>query len=188
MKLFFIILIILIFIPIPLKISIYYSSDNYYVKLYKFTIISKEKLKTKKHNLNSKSKSTKTKKKNLNISSMIHKKYLIKQLYNSKYKPKINIKGTLDYSLNDAAHTAISYGILSQISPIFYFALGVLFKINKFKFNIKPLFKNKFLVKFEISSIIFISIVKIIYVLIIIFKSILYSEEVNPCIGKNYDK
>ncbi|NFS81862.1 DUF2953 domain-containing protein, partial [Clostridium botulinum] len=53
---------------------------------------------------------------------------------------------------------------------------------------INPLFKDKFLVKFEISSIIFISIVNVIYTLILIFKSILYSGEVDPYIGNNYDK
>ncbi len=188
MKLFLLILMIIILAPIPLKISIYYSFDNYYIKLYKFTIISKEKIKKKKQSSNTKSKSHKKKKDSLNIFDIIHKKYLIQKLYNSKFKPKINLKGNLDYSLNDSAHTAITYGLLSQFTPIFYFVLSIPYKINKFKFNINPLFEDKFLVKFEISSIIFISIVKIIYVLIIIFKSVLYSEEVDPYIGNNYDK
>ncbi|NFO31051.1 DUF2953 domain-containing protein [Clostridium botulinum] len=188
MKLFLLILMIIILLPIPLKISIYYSFDNYYIKLYKFTIISKEKIKNKKQNSNIKSKSHKKKKDSLNILNMIHKKYLIEKLYDSKFKPKINLKGDLSYSLNDAAHTAIFYGILSQINPIFYFALSILCKINKFKFNINPIFNDKFLVKLEISSIIFISIVNVIYILILIFKSILYSEEVDPYIGNNYDK
>ena len=51
MKLFFIFFLILLifFIPIPIKFSIYYSSINYYVKLYGFTIISKKNLHIKKN-------------------------------------------------------------------------------------------------------------------------------------------
>lgn len=62
MKLFLLILMIIILVPIPLKISIYYSFDNYYIKLYKFTILSKENIKNKKQNSNIKSKSHKKRK------------------------------------------------------------------------------------------------------------------------------
>ena len=49
MILFFIFLVILLilFIPIPIKISMYYSNVDYYVKLYNLTIISKDKLRRK---------------------------------------------------------------------------------------------------------------------------------------------
>ncbi|NOW59855.1 hypothetical protein DFH83_001835 [Clostridium saccharobutylicum] len=42
MKLFLIIFIIFLifFMPIPLKITAYYTTNNYYIKLYNFTIFS----------------------------------------------------------------------------------------------------------------------------------------------------
>lgn len=188
MKLFFIILIIILFTPIPLNISIYYSRNNYYINLYKFTIMSKDKIKKNVKNSTSSCKNKKKKKESLKLLSLIHKKFLIENLYNSKFKFKIKLNGKLDYSFNDAAKTAIAYGLFSQITPILYFITNILFKIKNFKIDLNPIFEDKFLVKLEISSIIFISIAKIIYILIIIFKSILYSEEVDPYLGKNYDK
>ena len=45
MKLFYVLSVILLifFMPIPIKLSIYYSTVNYYVKLYTLTLFSKRK-------------------------------------------------------------------------------------------------------------------------------------------------
>ncbi|GAA0076139.1 hypothetical protein UT300005_05170 [Clostridium sp. CTA-5] len=189
MKLFFICLIILIIIliPFPLKISMYFSDEDYYIKLYKIIILSKKNTthnvkleKNEKEDTHKKVKRKLSKKNYFELFKKINKRYLINKLYSSKFKPFINLTGDLSYSLGDAANTAISYGILYQVCPIIYFLFNILFKTNKFKFNLNPVFKDKILVKFEISSILFFSIANIINILIIIFKCMIYSKEVDP--------
>ncbi|WP_160691515.1 DUF2953 domain-containing protein [Clostridium sp. C2-6-12] len=178
MKLFFIFLVILliIFIPIPIKFNIYYSGVNYYIKLYGVTIISQKKVKKKK-NLLSKTK-PKIKKKIINFSKLFNKvnfksleyKPLISKLYHSKFKPILKVNLFVDYSLNDAAKTAIFYGVLCQTPPIIYIILSILFKINKYNFKVNPIFEDKFFLKIETSSIFFLSLANIIYIIIILFK------------------
>ncbi|WP_313885891.1 hypothetical protein [Clostridium saccharoperbutylacetonicum] len=46
------------------------------------------------------------------------------------------------------------------------------FKIRKFNFKINPIFEDKFLLKFETSSIIFLSLANIIYITILLLKYI----------------
>ena len=41
MKIFLIIILLILLLPIPIKLSICYSKENYYIKLYKFTILKK---------------------------------------------------------------------------------------------------------------------------------------------------
>ena len=179
MKLFLIFLVILLifFIPIPIKINIYYSTVDYYVKLYGLPIISKKKstLITKHHKI----KPSTEKEPNFFRKFIIVKdlnyidfKSLILTLYNLKFKPLLKIKFSLDYSLNDAARTAIFYGILYQIPPLIYFLINIPFKTYKFNFKVNPIFKDKFLLRIETSSIIFISFANIIYIIIILFRFI----------------
>lgn len=178
MKLFFLFLVIilLIFIPIPFKFNIYFSGVNYYIKLYGITIMSQKKVEKKK-NLSPKTE-PKLKKKTINFSKLYEKidfksleyKSLISKLYHSKFKPILKISLFMDYSLNDAARTAIFYGLLCQTPPIIYLILSVLFKLNKFNFKINPIFQDKFFLKFETSSIFFLSFANIIYIIIILFK------------------
>ncbi|SFC23161.1 DUF2953 domain-containing protein [Clostridium uliginosum] len=174
----FLIILIIILIPFPLKISIYFSNEDYYIKLYKFVIVSKEK--SKNESLKKKGKKENQKNPLFNTFKKLNKKYLINKLYHTKFKPWINLKGQLDYSLGDAAHTAVSYGVLSQLCPLIYLIFNILFKSHKFKFNMNPIFKDEILVKFEISSIIFFSIANIINILIIVCKCMIYSKEVDP--------
>ncbi|WP_242982129.1 DUF2953 domain-containing protein [Clostridium sp. Maddingley MBC34-26] len=91
---------------------------------------------------------------------------------NLKFKPLLKLRLSLDYSLSDAARTALFYGILTQFPPIIYTLLKRYFKINKFKFNINPIFEDIFLLKIETTSIIFLSFANIIYITIIFFKLI----------------
>lgn len=169
MKLFFLFLVILlvIFIPIPIVFNIYYSGINYYIKLYGITIISQKKLQKKK-NLSHKSKA-KSKNKTINFNYLEYKDIILK-LYLSKFKPILKIGLFIDYSLNDAAKTAIFYGVLSQTPPIIYLILSILFKLNKFNFKVNPIFEDKFSLKIKTSSIIFLSIGNIIYIILILSK------------------
>ena len=179
MKLFFIFFVILLifFIPIPIKFNIYYSIINYYIKLYGFTIISKKKHShiIRHHKVNPSLK--KEHKiflsfyKNINLKSLEWKP-LLSNLYNSKFKPLLRIKFSLYYSLNDAAKTAIFYGVLCQAPPLIYVLLNIPFKTCKFNFKINPIFEDKFSLKIETSSIIFLSFANIIYMIIILFRLI----------------
>lgn len=178
MKLFFIFLVILIiiFIPIPIKFNIYYSGINYYIKFCGITIISQKKVEKKK-NISLKTE-LKSKKKTNNFSKLLKKidfksseyKTIISKLYNSKFKPILKINIFIDYSLNDAAKTAIFYGVLCQTPPTLYLILSILFKLNKFNFKVNPIFEDKLFLKIETSSIFFLSFANIIYIIIILLK------------------
>jgi len=180
MKLFFTFFVILLifFIPIPIKFNIYYSLVNYYVKLYGLTIISKKKsINRKKHYHKAEPSLKKEHKLFSSFYNKIDLKYidyksLISTFYNLKFKPLLKIKFSLDYSLNDAAKTAIFYGILYQIPPVIYLLINIPIKTCKFNFKINPIFEDKFLLKIETSSIIFISFANVIYIIIILFKFI----------------
>lgn len=177
MKLFFIVfgILLIFFIPIPIKLSMYFSTVDYYIKLYKITIFSKKKRKSKTDSRNSKP----VVKKEGEFFSKFYKKInfssLIKSLYhlNLKFKPSLRIKLSLDYSLNDAARTAIFYGILSQLNPIIYITLKRPFHVNRYNIKINPIFEDRFLLKIETSSIIFLSFANIIYITIIFLKILL---------------
>ncbi len=183
MKLFIIILVILIIflIPVPIKFSIYYSTVDYYLKLYKLTIISKKRIRHReKHSDKSVTLMKRKSKFFLQLYKNIDFRSLISYLYNSKFKPLLKIKFSLDYSLNDAARTALFYGLLCQVPSLIYAIINVPFKIYKFDFKVNPVFEDKFLLKFEISSIIFLSFANIIYIIIILFKFNNKAKEVTP--------
>lgn len=187
MKLFIIMLVILLifFIPIPIKLSIFYSPEDYYVKLYRFTIISKRKVKNKKRYSNKNEPAFKKNRKSIFIfNKEISAKSILSdftKLY-VKFKPFLRIKFSLEYSLNDAARTAIFYGVLYQAPPIIYILLKIPFNIKKFNYTITPIFEDKFLLKIETSSIIFLSFANIIYIIIILFK-ILINKGGDPLSG-----
>ena len=179
MKLFFIFFVILLifFIPIPVKFNIYYSLVNYYVKLYGLTIISKKKSVQKKMRYHEAKPSLKKEHKffssfynKVDLKYIVDYKSLISTFYNLKFKPLLKMKFSLDYSLNDAAKTAIFYGILYQTPPLVYLLINIPFQTYKFNFKINPIFEDKFLLKIETSSIIFISFANIIYIIMNLFK------------------
>lgn len=158
----------ILFLPIPLKFTIYYSLEDYYLRIYKFTIISK-----KKKNISTFSNKFKTfnKKNKLKLSFSKYKKFLSSAFY-SKFKPSLKINLKLSYSLNDAYNTAIIYGVLCSISPFLNTFINTIFKIKKYHLNLNPIFKDEFLVKIEISSIIYISFAQTIYMATIFIKNI----------------
>ncbi len=181
MKIFLTLFIIIMFFPIPLKFYIYYYNNCYYVKLYDFTLFDnaafkkkKENIKHKKHNppINDKSKD----KPSELFKSITYQdiKIIINKLYKLKFKPVLNFSSKLEYSFDDAARTAISYGVLSNIPSIIYFCINVIFKTKKYDFEIIPQFNDKLLLKLESKSIIFISIANIIYIMFILFKNLFY--------------
>lgn len=186
--LFFIIIVVLIlilFIPIPLKFNLHYSKDRYYIKFYNINIISnddgilKKFLEEKEKTLNElKTKSSKlkddiyfdSKKKNLNLKQLIKTLYI--SLKRNKFKPSIKFSSNTIYSLGDASRTAICLGLFYNINPILIYIFSILFKVKLLKNNFNPIFKDKILFEFTISSIITFNLAQIIYIFFIIYKSI----------------
>jgi hypothetical protein len=164
-------ILLIFFIPIPIKFSIYYSAEDYYIKLYKIVIVSKKKDIIKK---DIKYKSEPEVKEKFNLLSFLYKninlKSFLSNLYRLKFKPLLRTKFSLHYSFNDAAKTAVSYGVLCQLPQLIFLLSSIPFNVRKFDFKINPIFEDKFLLKFETSSIIFLSLANIIYMIIILFK------------------
>ena len=183
MKIFFIILLLIIFLPLPLKSIIYYSNENYYIKLFNFKIVSKKNT-TKNNPINAvnndakepKKKKNKKNKKKHKKSLSLKKLPITKIIYtidHNRFKPILISKGYINYSLPDAATTAITYGTLSAIMPFIYRLFSIIFKNKKFNINITPNFKDKFFIEVKINSIIFISLGQIIYICYLIIKLLL---------------
>jgi hypothetical protein len=107
--------------------------------------------------------------KNINYKSLVLNMYRL----NLRFKPLLKLNFSLYYSLNDASRTAISYGFFCQLPPLIYIFFKFIFKINKFNLKINPIFEDKFLLKIESSSIIFLSLANIIYMTITILKKVL---------------
>ena len=189
MIIFIIIFFIIIFFPIPLKFIICYSQENYYIKLFNINLINKKPkindIKEKDSIDNTSPNKTNNKKKNSKnlFSNLITPKVIFNSLKNNNFKPFLWITGTLDYSINDAALTAVSYGLISSILPFFLRCFNLLFNIRKFSLPIKPLFKDKFIVKSEIKCIICFSIAHIIHMIFLIIKEIIREKEADPLMG-----
>ncbi|AVQ47491.1 DUF2953 domain-containing protein [Clostridium botulinum] len=157
--LFFIISIFIIFILIsimPFKITIIYSDKDFNIYIYNFQWKKGEDIK-KQNYINKKTNEKKDDSK---------KKALKVTLEKCNFKPKANISAFLNYDIEDAAYSAIIYGVLQSLVPYIYNYLLKIFKLKNFKFNITPLFKNKNFIEFKFKGIFYISLVKIIYIYI----------------------
>ncbi|MGL4774674.1 MAG: DUF2953 domain-containing protein [Clostridium sp.] len=182
--LFFIIL--LCFIPIPITLKAVFNPNDYYIKLYKFFIIKKGK-KPKKEPPKEEEKPSeeppkkneeKEKKSKLNFfKERISFIILYRNVRDNIHKPRLRVKGHLQYSLGDAAKTAISYGAISALAPVIYRGITLFFRSKKFYLPIKPLVDKDATINFEVNCIIFISIAQIINMFYIIFISILETQE-----------
>lgn len=189
MKILLIILFIffvITFFPLRLKFSILYNEENYYIKLYNFIIISKTKPivdKTVDQTVKKKAKIKRKKDRKStfinNITKSISPKILLHLVDSNRYKPKLKVNGTFVYSLGDASRTAISYGLISAVLPFLYRVLTAIFNIKNIDLPINPIFQDKFLLKIDITSIIYLSFAKVIYVIFLIIKSIIHSKEAN---------
>lgn len=185
----FIIIFIILFLPLPIKFKLEYSNRNLIIKLYKFKIFSSvngienkylKKIIKNKHN-----------KKDDNIKANLQKKQskkisykkLYRNISKNKLKPKIKINASLIYGIDDAALSAILYGLLCNIPVLLYFILSIIFKVKDLSFDINPKFKTT-LINFGITSIFYFNIANIIYILFLLFKS-KENKEVAPNLGRN---
>ncbi|MEW8993063.1 DUF2953 domain-containing protein [Clostridium sp.] len=163
-----IVMLVLLF-PIPIKITLIYANEIFTLKIYNKVIIP------------SKSKKAKAKKKDKpkdyietpneeKISKLKIKdvKEIIELFINFKFKFTMRTNIKIDYAIEDAALNAITYGFLYQITAFISTILNLFFKVKKFTPTINIKYNENFF-KFKSTSIIFINIAKIIYMVIAIF-------------------
>lgn len=189
MKLFAILIIIfiLLFLPLPIKINLEYLNNNLIVKLYKYPLFSSKNGIENKH-LKKLIKNENKIKDDIEKSKRKYKKKisyrkLYRNISTNKLKPKIIINASLVYGIDDAAFTAILYGLLCNIPNLLYLILSIIFKVKKLSLNIEPKF-NKTLLTFGITSIFYFNIANIIYILFLLFKS-KEIKEVAPNLGRD---
>ena len=190
--LFWLLLIItfLLFVPIPFRFDIHFSFDNYYIKFYGFSLVSKKNISNRKNKSSKKNKTPPIKEKKNNkkfkkelLFNNIQKsdfKNFISKLYHRHFKPVLYIDSYLSYSLNDASKTAIIFGALSNIKTPMYILLNIIFNVKKYKSKIDPLFKDEYFIDYNTVSIFFLSFAEIIYMIAIVFKYLHNSKEVTP--------
>ena len=154
---FFLFTILLLFIlfsiPIPISLKLEYVNSTVNIYLY-----------NKKIDLG---KLINKNKKPFASTKLFNNYYLLKK---SKLKPSINLKLSLKYGFEDAFLTGVSYGLFSIFNLIIYHFINNFFSVKKYNYVVMPIF-NKKTISLKIDSIIFINLVKIIYICFIFIKN-----------------
>ncbi|MEG2657180.1 MAG: hypothetical protein RR891_09665 [Clostridium sp.] len=160
-----IVALILLF-PIPIKITLTYLKGIFTVKLYNKTIVPSEGKKSKKENKSNMKKRVE----NLNYEDI--QKFKINDIVNvfnfiinSKFKGSIRTNIHVDYSIEDAAINAITYGLINQFSGYVAVILNLFFNVDGFNSSINMKYDEHFF-ELKSSSIISINIATIIYIVI----------------------
>ncbi|OFI07620.1 hypothetical protein CLOACE_02240 [Clostridium acetireducens DSM 10703] len=182
MYLFIVVLFFILFIPFPIKICFYYNNGKINVFLYKINLSNNI---NKKYNIKKEGKKEYDNKEKVSYVYLKNTYGSIYKIFQSlKFKPKLSFHISLYYGLGDAAHTAIFYGILNSLYTVIYKTIDNFFNIKHIAFKVKPNLENKVL-KVNITSIFYINLAKLIYMLIIFFikshknKSVNYSKSHN---------
>jgi hypothetical protein len=155
------IIIILIFIPIPVKVSAeyVYGVKPLMVKIYGFSINVKKKMIYNKEEM----------RKVNRILTLPDIRRIFDTFENNKFKPAISISYNLNYGLDDAAYTAISYGVLYSVYPLLQQIIGCFFNVKNTKLSVQPIFDQK-LFNFNMNSIILVSFAQVIHIGFYLFK------------------
>ncbi|MEG0772883.1 DUF2953 domain-containing protein [Clostridium sp.] len=180
MKIFLIVLTItslILLLPIPLKITLSYSGKKAHIKIYNKEINITKRVKKK-------IKKTTVKVTDKIEEDVIHKdffnphniKKILKILKRNKFKFNYKSNISITYSLEDAAHTAIMYGFLNQLLSYLHGFLAMFLNVKDYKYNINPQY-NKYYLNFEITSIVFVNLGKLIYICIIILHALKFGPK-----------
>ncbi|MDO4534817.1 MAG: DUF2953 domain-containing protein [Clostridium perfringens] len=163
MKIFFILIILLIilFLPLPIIFEVSYN------KQFKIYLYKKLKISLK----NTPEKEIRTKKKSNKAKAKIKVNFqsILDSLQTNRFKPSLNLSVDMEYSLDDAALTAILYGVICGVLESVYLELLTIFNIKKKKYSISPLFNDHTSISFSVKGIIYLSIANIIYILFLYF-------------------
>lgn len=152
----FILFLLFVFIPLPIFISLDTSLTASEVKLYGFRL-----------NLNKKNrkwqKKIKSKKATFLEAFQILPK-IMDSIGELRLKPILHFNSRIEIGLDDAAYTAVTFGLLNSLCPIVYKALNLIFKITNFNFRIYPDYKNAKL-NLNLKCTIIINIFFVIYLI-----------------------
>lgn len=164
MLIFFIIVIIalFLFIPIPIFFELHYFKNAFHIFLYKKEITFKKRVSKKvEHEIKDKD----------YIGKIIYYHDFFKDtlsgLKKVPLKPKLNLMCNLEYGLEDASETAISFGFFNILPEWIYSIIYNYVVIDRYEFNIKPHYKS-YHTNFYVKSIFKISIANTIYIVILI--------------------
>ncbi|NMM61344.1 DUF2953 domain-containing protein [Clostridium sp. P21] len=160
MILTFIIIILILLVPIPIKFKVRYIDNKLDIHIYNIDLTSKIKYSSKKVSIKNKDKQPFT------LRSL---KLLLSLLNRNSFKPTLRFKLNFEYGLDDAAYTAVFYGLISSLYPLIIMMLKYPFNIKKHSICITPNL-NKLILKLELNSIIFVNFAKVIYILYIIYR------------------
>lgn len=170
-----VVIVIILLIPIPFSIRLRYI-DEPEVYVYRFKLNLRliqsmiKKRKVKKTDCDEEDKD--------NYSKLKYYKEIISNIGRLKFKPNLKLSLKSHYGLNDAAVTGISYGIISAALAAIYEVLNIFFNIKEYNLSVHPEY-NKLTFDCDAKCIIFINLAKIIYMVIILLKSIKKSKELS---------
>lgn len=175
----FIIALIILLFPIPLKIKLVFINKELKIFIYKKEIKPSNKIDLnetldKIKNKEAETENNDNKIKNKEQKNKVSAKVLLHICLNNLFKPTLKINFNINFGFNDASITALFYGFINTIPGFIYNILCKFFKIKSFKFNTQPIFNTE-MVSIEISSIIFVNLVKVIYISLKI--ALLYFKE-----------
>ncbi|MBU3098769.1 MULTISPECIES: DUF2953 domain-containing protein [Clostridium] len=164
----FLFVLTIILFPIHLKITLKYTNKVLEIYIYKKKLEVNKPLKNNSKD-QLKSKPTKMFFKSLNLRDInLSDINLISHKFkNLKFKPTLVLNTKLEYGFDDAALVAIVFGLIHSTYSLLYLILINFVKVKNIDLKVTPQFKENNL-NMEISSIIYINFVKIIYMAFII--------------------
>jgi len=167
----FVLTLAIILFPIPLKITLKYSNKVLEIYVYnkklKIKALSKLGLDNVSNPNTKTNKKTKKKKNILKSFTFNDLKLINYKVMHLKFKPTLHLNTNLEYGFDDAAFTAILFGIIHNIYSFLYLLLQNFVKVKKIGIKVIPHFEEHDF-NFEISSIIYSSLVKNVYMAFIL--------------------
>lgn len=170
MKIYYYIILFFIafpFIRFPIKLRVDFSNKGYKIYIYKillFSNVSKSVFNKREQKIIEK----KTER------TLIKRKWAVKKFIEKfmdlKYKLNIKVDLKCDFGVDDAAYTAILYGLLNSISSLFYILTFKYFNVKKYKIDLIPHF-NKSTLIIDFICIFNVNLVNIITIIFIALNS-----------------
>jgi len=158
------IIIVILFFPLSIKLSVVYKDGKLHVLIFNKQLNLKKKVSKQKVN----PKALKNSEfKLINFFPNNIRKILYK-ISNDKHKLSARISFDLNYGFEDAAATAISYGLLHGANSILYNQFSFLLNIKEYQYKIIPHYNNP-MFNFRLNCIISFNLAKIIYMIFVIY-------------------
>jgi hypothetical protein len=162
----------LLLLPIPIKITFSYIDNKAELYLYRFKINAK-KIISKVEHKKKKKPSPPKKERNMGFKEIL---FILNKIDCIKFKPRLKICLNLDFGLSDAFYTSLVFGYIHAVLPYIHKLLSIPFSLTIDNSKITPNF-SKFSVTIKLKSIIFINIAQIIYMAIVVIKSLKYIKK-----------